>query len=306
MWIHVIPHFSGFLRELFLTDDDCRDAEGKADRVARSLFARYYPDQVFRPDCYLTVGSYGRGTAGRPCTDVDMLFILPDPVCGRIDQLLGNKQSQLLRELKDTLINTFPRTDLRADGQVVLAPFETYAVEVVPAFRLGDGKFLTCDTSDGGRWRVSNPVAEYNHLHNADLATNWKATHLTLMAKAWKRECNVELKSTSIEVLASIFVSQWQHRAHDIYWYDWMVRDFFAFLFPYLNGRTRIVGTDDWLELGDAWGTKLQTAYSRALKACDYERADNGLSAALEWRKIFGNQFPLALHYLPLLAKVGA
>lgn len=306
MWIHVIPHFSNFLRELFLTDDDSRDAESKAERVARSLFARYYPNEPFRYDCYFIVGSYGRGTAGRPCTDVDMLFVLPDSVCGRVSQLFGNKQSQLLQEIKYTLIDTFPRTDLRADGQVVLAPFNSYAVEIVPAFQLGDGRFLTCDTAVGGRWRVSNPVAEYNHLHSADLATNWKATHLTLMAKAWKRECNVELKSTSIEVLVSIFLNQWPNRDKNLYWYDWMVRDFFAFLFPYVNGRTRIIGTDDWIDLGDAWATKLQTAYARSLKACNFERSDDGLSAALEWRKIFGRQFPVAMHYLPLLAKVSA
>jgi hypothetical protein len=307
VWIHVIPHFSGFLQELFLTPDDHRDATGKADRVARSLFARYYPDQIFTSNCYKIVGSYGRETAGRPCTDVDMLFLLPITEWSRVNQRQGNKQSQLLQEVKDTLLYTFPRTALRADGQVVMAPFDTYAVEIAPAFARTDGTFLTCDTNDGGSWRVSNPDAEYDHLHNADLATNWKATRLTLMAKAWARECNVELKSTSIEVLASIFVSQWPHRIYDLYWYDWMIRDFFAFLHNYVvGGWTRIVGTEDKIQLGDAWVSKLETAYARALKACEYERADDGDAAAREWRKIFGSQFPGPIDYLTLLAKLSA
>jgi hypothetical protein len=301
MWNYVIPHFTTFLQELLLSDDDRKDADGKAERVARSLFNRYYPNQTFNSNCYLKVGSYGRGTAGSPCTDVDMLFILPDEDCGRISKVLGNEQSYLLREVKDALAVTFPRTSLRADGQVILAPFDTYAVEVVPAFRLPDGRFLTANTADGGSWKVSNPVAEYKHLHDADLASDRKATHLTLMAKAWKIECNVELKSTSLEVLASIFVSQWSNRSQSFFWYDWMVRDFFAFLFEYANGWTRIVGTDDTIQLGDGWRTKLQTAYSRALKACEYERADQGLYAALEWQKIFGSQFRATMHYLPML-----
>ena len=165
MWNYVIPHFTSFLGELELSPDEVRDADGKAERVARSLFSWYYPNQTFTHDCYLKVGSYGRGTASKPCTDLDMLFILSESDCGRISNLMGNKQSQLLREVKDALKLTFPTTKLRADGQVVVAPFSTYAVEVAPAFRLPDGKFLTANTNDGGSWQVSDPVAEYNHLH---------------------------------------------------------------------------------------------------------------------------------------------
>jgi len=301
LWQYVIPHFTRFLTELQLSDDDRADANAKAERIAKSLFTKYYPNQTFTTDCYLQVGSYGRGTAARPCTDLDMLFILPDSDCGRIARLAGNKQSYLLREIKDALLWTFPRTDLRADGQVVIAPFDTYAVEVVPAFRLGDGTFLTANTADGGSWGISNPLAEYKHLHDADLASNWKATHLTILAKAWQKECNVELKSISIEVLASIFVTQWPNRDKGLFWYDWMVRDFFAFLFPYLNGWTRIMGTTRTIQLGNEWESKLRTAYNRALKACEYERSNLGFSAELEWRKIFGSQV-VKLTMLPFLA----
>jgi hypothetical protein len=304
LWSFVIPHFSGFLKELQLSEQDRRDADGKAERVAKSLFTRYYPNQTFTHDCYVKVGSYGKGTATRPCTDLDMLFILPDADCGRIARLTGNKQSQLLREVKDSLLITFPQTDLRADGQVIIAPFETYSVEVVPAFRLSDQRFLTANTADGGSWSISNPVAEYAHLRAADVASGGKATHLTMMAKAWKHECSVELKSTSIEVLAAIFATEWQYRNYNIYWYDWMVRDFFAFLFKYINGWTRIVGTDEKIQLGDNWHTKLRTAYDRALKACQHEHADQGFSAAVEWQKIFGSQFTTATAFLSALAGV--
>jgi len=64
-----------------------------------------------------------------------MLFILPWEVYTRIERLIGNKQSQLLQEVKRTLLATFPNTDLAADGQVVAAPFQTYNVDIVPAFR---------------------------------------------------------------------------------------------------------------------------------------------------------------------------
>ena len=96
MWQYVIPHFQNFLHELELPVADRHDAESKAQRVAKSLFAEYYPDQEFDPTCYAIVGSYGKGTAAKPRSDVDMIFVLPPHEFMRIQALSGNKQSQLL------------------------------------------------------------------------------------------------------------------------------------------------------------------------------------------------------------------
>ena len=107
--------------------------------------------------CYVKVGSYGKGTASRPRSDLDMLFVLPWEVYERIEALTGNKQSQFLQEVRRTLLGTFPNTEIAADGQAVIAPFQTYNVDIVPAFRFisGDftGQYLIADTTDGGRWR---------------------------------------------------------------------------------------------------------------------------------------------------------
>jgi len=91
------------------------------------------------------------------------------------------------------------------------------------------------------------------------------------------------------------------YRDKGLFWYDWMIRDFFAFLFPYLDGSTNIIGTADVVPLGDEWRTKLETAYNRAMKACEYEHADRGLSAAIEWEKIFGSRFKTTMHLIPAL-----
>ena len=290
MWIHVISHFDDFLRQLCLTVEECKDADGKADRVARCLWNNYYVGE-FNPGCYLKVGSYGKGTSCRPQSDLDMLFLLPWSVHARVDRLLGNRQSQLLQEVKRNLLETFPGTDLRADRQVVLAPFTTYDVEVVPAFKFQDGTFLIADANSGGSWRTSNPIAEYEDIRASDSLTNGKATHLLRMVKAWKRECSVELKSISLEVAVCVFVKQWIYRSHTTFYYDWMVRDFFAFLSNYVNGWARPAGAQEQIDLGDGWASKCQSAYSRALKACEFEQQDNEQAAASEWQKIFGSQF---------------
>jgi hypothetical protein len=310
LWKYVIPHFGQFLGELELETSDTLIAEGKADRIARSLFARYYPEQIFTAACYVKVGSFGKGTAIRPRGDLDMLFVLPWDVYARIEALVGNKQSQLLQEVKRTLFATFPNTDLAADGQVVVAPFQAYNVDIVPAFRFIEGTFhgqyLTADTANGGGWRLSNPVAEYSWLRQADAGTAGKATHLIKMLKAWKSECNVEIKSVCLEILATVFVNQWQFRDQTIFYYDWMVRDFFAFMLRYGQGSwVKPAGIDERIPFGECWQSKTNTAYARALKACDYEYKDEGFSASSEWQKVFGNQFHLDwAHYL--IAGVGA
>lgn len=292
MWDYVIPHFSRFLKELELKPEERSDAETKADRVARSLWSYYYGENgEFNPKCYVKVGSYGKGTATRPPSDLDMLFLLPWREYTRIEQLSGNKQSQLLQEVKDVLTDTFPRTDLRADGQVVIAPFQTYNVEIIPAFKFTDGTYITAHTANGGSWRASNPAVEYKWIQDTDSISAGKATRLIKMLKAWKRECSVDIKSISMEVAACVFITNWPYRLKTIFYYDWMVRDFFEFMLRYRWGSNIVPGTQERIQLGDAWGTKCESAYHRAFKAEQYERADNGNAATEEWRKIFGGQF---------------
>jgi hypothetical protein len=121
------------------------------------------------------------------------------------------------------------------------------------------------------------------------------------MVKAWKRECSVEMKSISLEVLVCAFVEQWQFKLQTVYYYDWMVRDFFEFVLRYTDrGWTKVPGTAEVIWLGDAWVSKARSAYSRAVKACEYEHQDCGHWAADEWQKIFGQQFAAKLSLLAM------
>ena len=70
----------------------------------------------------LYVGSYGRGTAV-DTSDIDMLVELPKAEYDRYDYYRGNGQSRLLQAVKSALLTTYPRTDIRADGQVVKVTF---------------------------------------------------------------------------------------------------------------------------------------------------------------------------------------
>lgn len=292
-WAYVIPHFTQFLANLELTSKQRGDAIKKVQSVGKCLHAKYYAGD-YTGDSVVVVGSYGKGTATRPPSDIDMLYILPHDEYNRIDSLTGNRQSRLLQEIRETLVKSFPRTEISADGQVVKVSFSSYFIEVVPAFLCSDRTYLICHTANGGSWRASNPIAEYRAIADVDAAYQVKATHLIKMLKAWKRNCNVPLKSIALEIAASSFIRQWQHNDQSILWYDWMIRDFFRFLWHHKNGTAQIPGIQEIICLGDSWASRCKSAYLRAVKACEYEYHNDGILAEREWKKIFGDQFTRA------------
>ena len=94
-----------------------------------------------------------------------------------------------------------------------------------------------------------------------------------------------------LEIAAWSFVRQWPHKHQSLFWYDWMIRDFFGWLLNFKNAPATVPGTGEIIPLGDAWYSRCESAYSRALKACEYEYYDQGDHAGEEWQKIFGTQF---------------
>lgn len=118
----------------------------------------------------LYVGSYGRGTAINT-SDLDILVELPKSEYDRYDVMTGNGQSRLLQALRNSILSTYPRSDVRADGQVVkISFFDGMKFEILPAFKRGDffdqwdGTFYYPDTNMGGNWRSTNPKAEQNAM----------------------------------------------------------------------------------------------------------------------------------------------
>ena len=112
------------------------------------------------------VGSYGRGTA-IDTSDIDILVELPRTEYERYDAHKGNGQSRLLQAVKAAIQSTYPRSNIRADGQVVVIDFsDGIKFEVLPAFKQLDwlghwnGKYDYPDTNMGGNWCSTNPMAE--------------------------------------------------------------------------------------------------------------------------------------------------
>jgi hypothetical protein len=289
----VSDRFEKFLGNITLTDVQLADGKTKHEGIITCLNKHYYGSTSATSNARL-VGSWGKYTRIRPPRDIDVLFALPYSVYQRFEQRPGNKQSQLLQEVKGVLGSTYPRTDISGDRHVVLVPFESFSVEVVPAFLLKSEQFWVCDTDSGGRYKTFDPTAELNHLVNSDKATAGNTRHLVRMMKCWQAVCNVPLKSFWIELLVVEFLSKWANSGKTTVYYDWMVRDFLGYLSLQAPWASVIVpGTNELIPLGDKWKSKAESAHGRAKTAVEYEANGLPYDAGVEWQKIFGTYIPI-------------
>ncbi|WP_333630733.1 SMODS domain-containing nucleotidyltransferase [Agrobacterium cavarae] len=290
-WIHVTPRFTQLLENLKITEAQQIDGETKHAGI-RACLNRYYYGHGSETANSLLMGSWGKLTRVRPSRDVDLIFLLPEHVYHRFQLRSGNKQSQLLQEIKGVLSATYSQTTMRGDSQVVVVPFSSMPVEVSPGFVCNDGSIIVCDANDGGRYITSTARAEAAALDFIDTATNGNARRLARMAKQWQRHCDVPLKSFQLERLACEFLATYRYAQESVFYHDWMVRDFFISLLARANTYLIMPGTGERIWLGNDWLSRAQSAVRNASFACDYERVNNNYIAGLYWQDVFGQMIP--------------
>lgn len=181
---------------------------------------------------------------------------------------------------------------MRGDGQVVMVQFDSYAVEVVPAFALDGGGYWICDTNGGGRYKKTHPDAEIAAVRVSNEASNNNTRDLIRMMKCWQAYCNVPMKSFQIELLVIEFLELWPYRGRSAMYYDWMTRDFFKFLIGKANGWVMVPGTFEIVWLGDEWRSRAESALGRAERACADEISYPCLAGG-EWQRIYGTDIPM-------------
>ncbi|MGL5258463.1 MAG: SMODS domain-containing nucleotidyltransferase [Proteocatella sp.] len=124
------------------------------------------------------VGSYGRNTAINT-SDLDVLVILPEDEYERHDKLKGNGQSRLLQSVRQAILDVYPRSEVRADGQVVKILFtDGMKFEILPAFKdinywgSWNGRYKYPDSNMGGNWCSTNPKKEQEAMQEKNKSSN--------------------------------------------------------------------------------------------------------------------------------------
>ncbi|AXE36753.1 SMODS domain-containing nucleotidyltransferase [Chromobacterium phragmitis] len=244
----------------------------------------------------LYVGSYGRNTAISGFSDVDMIFQLPYSEYVRYNKYVGNGQSALLQAVKASIEETYATTSIRADGQVILIPFnDGITFEVVPAFENENGSFTFPNANDGGSWQITNPRPEIKAIRDRNTVTNGNLVPLCRMMRDWKNKWSVPIGGLLIDTLAYQFIDTWEHRDKSYVYYDYMCRDFFKWMANQDENQEwwRAPGSGQYV-----WGKgllqyKAKRCYNLSLEAIEHEMATpkREWSAKQKWREIFTTNF---------------
>lgn len=245
----------------------------------------------------LYVGSYGRNTAINGFSDLDMIFQLPISYYVTYNNYQGNGQSALLQAVKRSIEKTYSRTSIRADGQVIMIPFDdNITFEVVPAFLNNDNSYTFPDANNGGSWRSTNPRPEISAIRNRNILSNRNLIRLCRIMRLWKRNWDVPISGLLIDTLAYQFIDNWGHKDKSYLYYDFMCRDFFAFMANQDVNKEywRAPGSNQMVYGKGLFQYKARRCYNISLEAIAHEMADpkREWSAKQKWREIFGNKFP--------------
>lgn len=281
----------------FCSNIAVRNRDSISDRyqlITRRLNLEYWDTDSYSAHSFY-LGSYGRGTAAGLTSDVDVLFRLPFDVYSQYNSHLGNGQSALLQAVRAAIKRTYTFTDIGADGQVVVVPFsDNITFEVLPAFLNNDGSYTYPNANAGGSWKTTDPKPEIDAVDNRDRACNGNLKLLGRMMRAWKAEWSVPISGLLIDTLAYNFIASWQYRDKSYLYYDYMSRDFFA----YLAGQNE--SQEYWLSPGAGqyvWRTgkfeyKAARCRNISVEAIAHDVKGETWSARQRWREVYGIDYP--------------
>ncbi|PSL08122.1 hypothetical protein CLV30_10189 [Haloactinopolyspora alba] len=239
-------------------------------------------------DHKLMVGSYGRYTAIRSISDLDMIYILPAGLRATYDGETG--PMRVLERVRDTLQARYRTTDIRVDQCVVRVQFTNFKFEVQPTFE-NDDSFDYPDTV-AKRWKVTKPRDEISETRACNQRTSNNMRRLARMTRAWKNTNGVNMGGLLIDTLVHrFFANNDDYDTADTDSYDVMARDFFEFLATEPDKEYYLaLGSHQRVKVKAQFQPKAKKAYNRCLEAIENE----GKAAAnKKWREVFGTSVPL-------------
>ena len=244
----------------------------------------------------LYVGSYGRDTAAKGISDLDVAFVLPYSVYEKYRDYKGNGQSALLQAVKISIQNTYPTSESFGDGQVVVISFDDNLIfEILPVFENKDAESWTYpNANNGGSWNICNPRSEIKAVAKRSGETNQNLKYLGRMMRVWAGHCSVPISGMLIDTLAYQFIENYEHRDKSFLYHDFMARDYFDVLSKQNENQTvwRAPGSGSEVHRKGVFEHKAKSAYLRSVEAIGYNDNNHEWSRRQKWREVFGPLYP--------------
>ena len=286
--MNVSSTFQEFLQNLAI--DNKEEISNRYGEITKVLNIKYRNTES-KTSNSLQVGSYGRFTAIKNISDLDMVYILP---WTEYERFKNDRQSALLQEVKKTIQLRYPKTEMRGDGQVVVISFTNYQIEVLPAFENSDGSFLYPDTNNGGSWKTTKPRLEIKAISDLHQAKNQNLRTLCKMIRSWKNYHGVAMGGLLIDSVAYNFLNSTTYFDDKSFkYYDWLIRDFLKYLSDLQNiNHVFAPGSNQKVYIKKKFKTRAKKAHKLVLEAIEAQENKN---ANQKWKKIFGRNFPSAV-----------
>lgn len=221
--------FSDFCNSIRMVEN--KKWQSRIAEITKKINKKYYNSDDDHNN-RLFVGSVGRHTATNKVSDYDVIYILPWDVHHRFDNYSGNGQSGLLQEVKECIKERYPKTKIRADGQVIDVSFDDGLIEIVPGFENDDGSFQYADTNDGGKWKTTNPRPEKHKCKENDLNTAGTFRDCARMIRVWKNHDGFVFSGLLIDTLIDKFYVNNKHVLENSSYsnYPFILKKVFEFL----------------------------------------------------------------------------
>jgi hypothetical protein len=113
--------------------------------------------------------------------------------------------------------------------------------------------------------------------------------------RCWKNQNNVNIKGILIDVLAYRFLSNWENKDKSYTYYDWMSRDFFAYLKEIDTSQNswQVMGSNRYIYNYENFQWQATVAYNKSIEAIKKESDGYPYSSKSLWREIYGTKFPI-------------
>ncbi len=281
--------FKEFCNNLKISNKD--DISTKYKNITQKLNESYW-NKSSKIDNSLQIGSIGRKTAINGISDLDMLFEIPKEIFDKFSSYNSNGQSALLQDVKNKLIERYPKTDVSGDGQVVVVKFKSVKVEVLPAYPKDDDSYYFPDSNDGGSWKITKPRLEIAAISDLNKDKNSNLKPLCQMVRAWKNKKGLNMSGLLIDTFCYNFLnSTEEYDSRSFLYYDWMVRDFFKYLMELNDDQEYWLtpGSSQYVYKKDKFVKKAKKTYNAILDAI---KKNDRKNVNKKWRKIFGSTFP--------------
>lgn len=228
-----------YARSLQISQEELDEWLNRINKINNKLSDYYYEQRLRKT---LLVGSVGRGTAIIKTSDYDVIFVLPQEAYIRFDSYETNGQSALLQEVKGIISELYPRTEIKADGQVVDVFFDDGKIELVPVFKQPDGSFKFPDSHDGGKWKITKPVPEIEKATSLDNSSSGIYSCLCRLIRQWKNYVGFSFKGLLIDTMVCNYLESNENYT------DKSELDILKGLFEYLSREDK--NKSYWLALG--------------------------------------------------------